>query len=89
MTDWQVTAATIFCDAVADEVTVLVYRDFSVGCTGYQQYYQPSRETLKSLEKRGKKLTRPLKCEGLECYRVASYREKLRAEEAGENRKVD
>jgi hypothetical protein len=65
---------------------VLVYRDFSVGCTGYQKYYQPDREVLKLLEKRGKKLKRPLKCEGLGCYRVVQYQEKLRAEEADGSR---
>ena len=81
MIDWQVTATTIYCDAVDDEVTLMVYKDGSAKCTGYKKYYQPSKEVRKLLEKKSKKLNRKLACEGLECCRIAQYKEKLFAEE--------
>ena len=82
MVNWQVTAATIYCDAVDDEVTLLVYRDGSVKCIGYQKYGEPSKEVTKLLQKKSKQLKRRLECEGQECYRVIQYRDKLFAEEA-------
>ena len=82
MANWQVTATTIYCDAVDDEVTLLVYKDWSIKCTGYSKYGQPSGEIINTLRKKSKQLKRRLKCEGLECYRVLQYKEKLSAEEA-------
>jgi hypothetical protein len=38
--DWRVTATTIYCAAVADEVTMMVYRDFTTRCTGLAKYGQ-------------------------------------------------
>ena len=85
MVDWQVTATTIYCDAVDDEVTLMVYKDKSKRCTGYDKYYQPGKEVGKLMKKREKGLNRKLDCEGLECYRVLQYRDKLFTEEiAGE-----
>lgn len=81
MVDWQVTATTIYCDAVDDEVTVLVYRDFSTKCTGYSKYGESRGEILSLLGKKGKQLGRRLECEGLGCWRVIQYREKLGTEE--------
>ena len=77
MVDWQVTAATIYCDAVDDEVTLLVYKDGSIKCTGYQKYSQPDRETAKIVKLKSKQSGRRLECEGLECYRVIQYRDGL------------
>jgi len=82
MVNWQVTAATIYCDAVDDEVTLLVYRDESTKCIGYQKYGEPSKEVTKLLQKKSKQLKRRLECEGQECSRVIQYRDKLFAEEA-------
>ena len=82
MVNWQVTVTTIYCDAVDEEVTVMVDKDMSAKCTGCTKYGEPSAEMLNLLEKRGKQLKRPLGCEGLECHRVTQYREKLVAEEA-------
>jgi len=81
MVDWQVTATTIYCDAVDDEATVLVYRDFSVKCTGYSRYGEPDQETFAVLSKKSKQSGRHLECEGPECWRVTQYKEKLIAEE--------
>ena len=83
MVDWQVTAVTIYCDAVDDEVTVLVYKDFSTKCTGYGKYSEPRKEILSLLRRKSKQLGRRLECEGPECHRVIQYKEKLLAEETG------
>lgn len=81
MVDWQVTATTIYCDALDDEVTILVYPDFSVKCTGYTRYGTNGRKGERGQEKRSKKENRSIECEGLTCWRVTRYRDKLLAEE--------
>ena len=81
MVNWQVTATTIYCDAVDDEVTLMVYKDGSSKCTGYNKYYQPAREVSKLLGRKSKQLRRKLECERLECYRVTQYRNKLFTEQ--------
>jgi hypothetical protein len=89
MADWQITATTIYCDAVDDEVTIMVYGDWSVACTGYNRYYHPTRETARVMESKSRKLNRKVVCEGLDCHRVTDYTAKLRAEEpAGEAREA-
>ncbi|HEX74325.1 MAG TPA: hypothetical protein G4N93_04165 [Dehalococcoidia bacterium] len=82
MVNWQVTATTIYCDAVDEEVTLLVYKDWSIKCTGYGKYGEPSKEMLSLLKKKSKQSKRRLKCTGPECQRVTQYKEKLFAEEA-------
>lgn len=82
---WQVTATTIYCDAVGDEVTLMVYEDWSVRCTGHDKYGEPGREVLKLLSKRSQQLKRQLECEGLDCHRVRGYRKKLLDEESSQS----
>jgi hypothetical protein len=77
MADWVVTATTIYCDAVEDEVTLIADRDGTMKCTGYNRYYTPDRDTARTLQQRGKRLKKKLRCEGLDCYRVTGYHEKL------------
>lgn len=85
--DWQITATTIYCDAVDDDVTILVYKDWSTRCTGYGKYIEsPTKEALRGQEKRSKKLGRKLKCEGPEDHRVTNYRDELRAEEGAKTK---
>ena len=81
---WQLTATTINCDAVDDEVTILVNKDWSLRCTGHTKYLT-AREANK-LRKKGHRLGRELKCEGPECPRALQYREKLIAEESKEEK---
>jgi hypothetical protein len=82
VTDWQVTATTIYCDAVDDDVTIMVYKDWSTRCTGYKKYVESSnKETAKMLQRKARRLGRNLKCEGPKDYRVTSYRDKLVAQE--------
>jgi hypothetical protein len=89
MVSWKVTATTIYCDAVDDEVTVLVYRDFSTKCTGYLKYLEPDKKTGNLLRKKSRRLGRQLLCEGLKCSRVIQYKEKLLAEEAKKGSEAD
>jgi len=81
MVHWQVTATTIYCDAVDDEVTLLVDKDWSAKCTGYQKYGEPSKEMLNLLKRKSEQLKRRLECAGPECSRVTQYKEKLLTEE--------
>ncbi len=81
MVNWQVTATTIYCDAVDEEVTIMVYKDGTARCVGYKKYRHPSRETAKLLKEKGKRLKTEPKCNGPECPQVTQYRDKLFAEE--------
>jgi hypothetical protein len=81
MVDWQITAVTLYCEAAGEEITIMVYKDWSVKCTGYNKYFQPGRDAAGVLKKRGKQLNRALKCEGLECQRITNYKAKLLSEE--------
>ena len=87
MVNWQITTTTIYCDAIDDEVTVLVYRDGTTNCTGYSKYGNPSQDTDNWLKKRGKELNKTLECDGPQCHRVTGYRDKLFAEENSGKRK--
>jgi hypothetical protein len=61
MANWQITATTIDCDAVADEVTIIVYKNGSVKCTWFSKYGNQNTN----------------KCLGPLCDYMKSYREKL------------
>jgi len=80
MVDWQITAKTIYCDAVDDEVTIMVYNDWSVKCTGLEKY-STSREASVELVKRSLAMKRSLDCQGINCIRVSQYKEQLLSEE--------
>ena len=81
MTDWQITAKTIFCDSVDDEVTVMVFKNGSTRCTGSQKYNHPNDITLSIIRKKSRNLKKPIKCEGEQCLRISQYKEKILAEE--------
>lgn len=83
MVSWQVTATTIYCEAVANDVTLMVYKDGTVRCTGRDKYARPGKETARLLKKKGKQLSRSLECDGSECRIVIQYKDRLFAEEAG------
>ncbi len=77
MADWQITATTIYCDAVEDEVTLIVSADGDVKCTGYQRYSNPSKETAKEMKDKSRSLGKVIECQGLECARVTEYKDSL------------
>jgi len=68
-----VTATTLRCEAVDDEVTVLVYKDWSVTCTGQAKYGQGANPV--------KRKGRRLECRGPECPPVVDYRRRLQEQE--------
>ena len=87
MVNWQITATTIYCDTVDDEVTVMVSKDWSIKCTGFKKYTQPNQETKRLVNTKNRQLKRQLRCEGPECPRVLQYRDKLMAEEKASGQK--
>ncbi len=82
MVDWQVTAATIYCDDVDGEVTIIVHRDGSAQCVGFARYGEPDRDTARLMKQKSRRLKRQLECTGPECRRVTQYRDRLFAEKA-------
>ena len=81
MVNWQITATTLYCDDVADEVTLLVYKDGTAKCTGCAKYSEPAREIVAALNKKARELKRNLECQGMECPRIIKYRDGLMAAE--------
>jgi hypothetical protein len=82
MTGWQTTAKTIYCDAVDDEVTILVMKDSSFRCTGRKKYTNLNYATHNIIKEKGRKSKKLIKCQGDDCPRVIEYRDKIIAEEA-------
>ena len=80
MVDWELTATTIYCEAVDDEVTLIVARDGAVKCTGRQKYLKPSKETAKEIKKKSKLSGKQLVCAGDGCTRVKQYRDTVLGE---------
>jgi hypothetical protein len=82
MTDWQITAKTIYCDAVDDEVTLHgIQRHFLFTAPGCKKYNEPDDITRSTIKEKGRKLRRPVKCECEQCSRVIQYKERILAEE--------
>jgi hypothetical protein len=82
MVDWQLTATSIYCDAVDDDVTIIVNGDQTANCTGYKKYVESvTKGTAIMIKKKSKKLGRDVKCEGPLDYRIVNYRDKLFSEE--------
>ena len=77
MVDWEITATTIYCEAVDDEVTVLVSRDGTAKCTGRQKYGRSDKETTMAVKKKSQQLGKPLACEGDACARVMQHKDEL------------
>ena len=44
MTGWKITATTIFCKDIADEVTLIVTENGTITCTGMQRYFNNDRK---------------------------------------------
>ena len=80
MSYWKVTAGTINCRAVADEVTIIVKNDWSVQCSGFDKLKNSRRAQLQMVE-RSLDLKRTLDCKGMQCKQITDYLEKLQAEE--------
>ena len=82
MVDWQITATTIYCDAVDEDVTLIVDKDWNVVCTGFKKFAEkPDKTTAKILKNKSKRLGKVLACEGPLDSRVTAYRDKLKSQE--------
>jgi len=82
MVDWEITAKTIYCDAVEDEVTIMLYKDGSLRCTGFKKYTVPNRVTQRVMKQKSAELKKPIKCEGEGCYRAVGYKDRIMTEES-------
>jgi hypothetical protein len=82
MADWQATVATVYCDAVDDDVTTMVYKDRGVRFTGHRKYAESlDKEAAQTLRRKARRLGRNLVCEGpLDC-KVTDYRDRLTAQD--------
>lgn len=80
MVDWEVTATTIFCESVNDEITVIVNADGAVKCSGRQKYEKPGKENKKALKTKSRSVGKPLACLGENCAVVEQYRDKMLGE---------
>ena len=76
MVNWQVTAATLRCDVVGEEVTLLVYKDWSVKCTAYVKFAAAGIKARKG--------DNGPRCEGTQCKIASDYLKKLQSEEGAE-----
>ena len=82
MTDWQVTATTIYCEDIDDEVTLLTYSDGTSRCTAQQKYVRPDKDTAKTLKRKGRLTGKKLGCAPGECRRIVEHREKWLGEKS-------
>ena len=78
---WQITATTIHCDYVEDDVTIMVDKDWTTRCAWYRRYKQRTLEDGKKFDKTIKVKT--ARCLGPECPLVIKYRDKLIQDEFG------
>ena len=82
MADWQVTATTIYCDAVGTDVTLMVDSDGGARCAGRLKYLDKTTPNIqRQLKQRARKLKLSLGCEGDACQRTVAYRDRIFAEE--------
>jgi len=76
MADWQITATTIYCEEVDDEVTLLIYGDGTSKCTGHQKYARSNKETARAIKQKGRPSGKQPGCPGIECRHIVEYRHK-------------
>ena len=69
MTGWKVTATTIFCRDVDDEVTLIMNDDGNISCTGMQRYFSDKQN--------GKKQPGKGRCPGATCSTLAEHKAKI------------
>jgi hypothetical protein len=80
--NWQVTVTTIYCDAVDDDVMIVVKKDWTTTYTGHRKYIEGlDKETAKMLKRKAKRMGRNLRCEGPLDYRITNYRDRLIAQD--------
>ena len=82
MADWRLTVTTIYCDAVDDDVSLVITCYGTAKCTAYKKYAgDTARDAKQLLEIRGKRLGRELRCVGPLDFRVTRYRDEIMAQD--------
>jgi hypothetical protein len=71
--DWQITACTIICDMVADDVTLLVRNDGTYNCTGHQRYGGDTAQSLQNIHDHHRETGRTVSCAGESCKIMIDY----------------
>jgi hypothetical protein len=79
--DWQVTATTIKCEKVGDEITIMVYPDGMAKCASYLKYGATDKKMVSLMLKKARKTGLTPKCDGPLCRQVTDYRDKIMSEE--------
>jgi hypothetical protein len=74
--DWEITATTVNCDDVDDEVTLIIYADGTCKCTGRLKYAKPDKETARAMKKKSLKV-KLSGCRADDCIRLKQYREQV------------
>ena len=74
MADWQITATTIYCSDIDDEVTLILHGDGAVKCTHMPRYANPDKNTAATLKKKSRKAGKTLRCLADSCPRLPEYR---------------
>jgi len=77
--DWQVTATTIHCDLVDDNVTIMINGDWTHRCAWYQRNKSPAGDAGRKGLDTGRR-ERIQRCTGPDCMYVIGYRDKLMSE---------
>jgi hypothetical protein len=75
--DWEITATTVYCDAVDDEVTLIIYADGTSRCTGRDNYAKPDKETARAMKKKSQRQGKLLACRDNDCTVVSDYRDNI------------
>jgi hypothetical protein len=75
--DWELTATTVYCDAVDDEVTLILNADGTLKCTGRDKYLKPDKETSRTMRKKSQRRRKPLACRDNECTIIIDYRNNI------------
>ena len=75
--DWELTVTTIYCDAIDEEVTLMVNADGTWRCSGHQKYDNTDKKTANVLSIKSKKAGRTLSCIGAGCRTAGNYRDNL------------
>jgi hypothetical protein len=80
MPDWEVTATTIYCENVDDEVTLIVTGDGTARCSGRRKYENPKSDVKRALQSKSRSAGKHLQCSGDACPSVKQYHDKMMAE---------
>jgi len=81
MSDWQVTAVTISCPNVAEEVTIAIKSELVCTDAPVLKNTRRSRRARLALVDRSLTIKRVLECKNVDCNQITEYIQKLQTEE--------